>query len=339
MMTLWVHLIQYSNTIIHGTSLAPTSYAPTEPEPDLEIDPLFKAPTSETFEDKRRRLDQQETIWARQPMASQPASQPTAEASTAATSAATGEAELQARMTEVPLLHQAAIHAPPTPGSGSTSHKDKKTRVNEDEEIFHVDLKSATPDMDIKNLNRLAEGWTHEEKTNEFVLGPTQDFWSFEDSFLVQNHCWSRDHTFVLDESQLPFGLTKTDLQKTKGLTMINDHRKIYVNDEESYVVGNRQWHGKTLFPFTKEATTQRIMAYAGDLESKTKNRWILRGRGHVWAAVSVSKKRKEKDDLREGKMKLEDRLAFVEGKKAELSSIFENRRWNIILNGLIMAG
>ena len=35
------------------------------------------------------------------------------------------------------------------------------------------------------------------------------------------------------------------------------------------------------------------------------------------------AKEKKEKDDLREGKMKLEDRLAFVEGKKAEVSSIF----------------
>ena len=258
------------------------------------------------------------------------APQPMAEESTAAASAAAGEVEPQAQVAEVPLPHQAATHAPPTPGSGSASHKDKKARVKDDEEVFHVDLKSATPDMDRQSLNHLAEGWTYDEKTNEFVLSPTRDFWSFEDGFLVRNHCWSRDHTFVLNDSQLPFGLAKADLQKTKGLTMINGHRKIYVNDEESYVVGNGQWHGKTLFPLTKEATTQRRMAYAGDLEAKTKNRWTLRGRGHVWAAVSVPKKRKEKDDLREGKMRLEDRLAFVEGKKAELSSIFENGVWEV---------
>ena len=64
--------------------------------------------------------------------------------------------------------------------------------------MFHMDLKSATPDMDIKSLNRLAEGWTYDEKANEFVLGPTQDFWSYEDGFLIENHCWSRDHIFVL---------------------------------------------------------------------------------------------------------------------------------------------
>lgn len=74
-------------------SVAPTSYAPTEPEPDLEIDPLLKTPTSETFEDKRKRLDQQEMIWARQPTASQLAPRSMAEASTASASAAAGETE------------------------------------------------------------------------------------------------------------------------------------------------------------------------------------------------------------------------------------------------------
>ena len=159
-MTSWVHLIQYYHP---WPSMAPTSYAPTEPEPDLEIDPLFKTPTSETFEDKRRRLDQQETIWARQPMAPQPM----AEESTAAASAAAGEVEPQAQVAEVPLPHQAATHAPPTPGSGSASHKDKKARVKDDEEVFHVDLKSATPDMDRQSLNHLAEGWTYDEKEDQ----------------------------------------------------------------------------------------------------------------------------------------------------------------------------
>ena len=122
------------------------------------------------------------------------------------------------------------------------------------------------------------------------------------------------------------FGLKQTDLQATNGLTMINGQKKIYVSDKEAYMVGKGQWHGKTLFPLTKAAATCRRMPYAGDLESKVQNRSTLRGRGHVWTAVGVAKKRKEKDDLREGHMKLEDRLAFVEGKKAEL----EDGVWEI---------
>ena len=41
----------------------------------------------------------------------------------------------------------------------------------------------------------------------------------------------------------------------------------------------------------------------------------------------------KESADLKESRMSLEDRLAFIEGKKAELASIFENQVWEIELH------
>lgn len=46
-------------------TIPPASVAPTEPEPDLEIDPIFKTPVaSKTFEQKRARL-KQEALWMR----------------------------------------------------------------------------------------------------------------------------------------------------------------------------------------------------------------------------------------------------------------------------------
>ena len=53
-------------------------------------------------------------------------------------------------------------------------------------------------------------------------------------------------------------------------------------------MVGSRRWFGKTLFPLKKEAAAQRRMPYAGDMVNKTKGKWTLRGRGHIWAAVGV---------------------------------------------------
>ena len=50
-----------------------------------------------------------------------------------------------------------------------------------------------------------------------------------------------------------------------------------------------------------------------------------------TWLATLANKKKKDNDaDLKESKMKLEDRLKFLEGKKAELSSIFENGVWHL---------
>ena len=121
-----------------------------------------------------------------------------------------------------------------------------------------------------------------------------------------------------------------SDLQETQGLTMIHGQRKIYVNGEEPYIVGKEPWFGKTLFPLTRQAAEDRRMPYAGDLASKSKGKWTLRGRGHIWAAVGVSRTRRARDDLKEGKMSLEDRFTFIHGKKAELTSIFENGVWEI---------
>jgi hypothetical protein len=56
---------------------------------------------------------------------------------------------------------------------------------------------------------------------------------------------------------------------------------------------------------------------------------------GAAWLASLVTKKKKDNEaDLRESKMRLEDRLKFREGaKKAELSSIFENKVWHLGAN------
>ena len=283
----------------------PTSIAPTEPEPDLEIDPIFKTPTAETFEEKRARLNRQETLWMRPPASSG--------------SQARGSSETTNRL--------AIVHEPPTPGHDDTQHHDKRQRrVESPEEAFQVELTSSAEDKQcIKSLSELADGWLYNEKTQEFTLGPTTDFWSYEDGFLVRNHCWSREHTFHLSEASLPH-----DLQETQGLTMILGQRKIYINGEEPYIVGKEPWFGKTLFPLTKQTAEDRRMPYAGDLASKSKGKWTLRGRGHIWAAVGVSRTRRARDDLKEGKMSLEDRFTFIHGKKAELTSIFENGVWEI---------
>ena len=284
----------------------PTSIAPTEPEPDLEIDPIFKTPAAETYEEKRARLNKQETLWMRPPASSHE----------------------QARGSNETTSRLAIAHEPPTPGQDDTQHHDKRQRIDDNaEEAFQVELTSSTENKQcIKSLSELAEGWLYNEKTQEFTLGPTTDFWGYEDGFLVRHHCWSREHTFHMSEASLPEGIQKSDLQETQGLTMIHGQRKIYINGEESYIVGKEPWFGKTLFPLTKQASEARRTPYAGDLASKSKGKWTLRGRGHIWAAVGVSRTRRARDDLKEGKMSLEDRLTFTHGKKAGLTSIFENR-------------
>ena len=103
---------------------------------------------------------------------------------------------------------------------------------------------------------------------------------------------------------------------------MRRNSRIILVNEEQPAPVGDEPWFGKTLYPLTKDAAAEFGQNYVGDLSKKFNNKTI-RSRGHIWSAQAAPKKKnvKESADLQESRMSLEDRLAFIEGKKAELAS------------------
>ena len=115
---------------------------------------------------------------------------------------------------------------------------------------------------------------------------------------------------------------------------MRRNSRIILVNEEQPAPVGDEPWFGKTLYPLTKDAAAEFGQSYVGDLSKKFKTKTIRR-RGHIWSAQASPKKKnvKESADLKESRMSLEDRLAFIEGEKAELASIFENQVWEIELH------
>ena len=139
----------------------PPEAPPTSSQSQTPVDATYIPPAvPESFQDRRRRFDQQETIWTR-----------------------------------------------------------KKARTDEPE--VEVGLHS----MDFSKTT-LPEGWTYDKKNNEFVLGATQDWWSFEDGFLVRNHVWSRTSTYHPEE----FPVSTDFLQTTTGLSMQQGTRTIYVN-------------------------------------------------------------------------------------------------------------
>ena len=216
-----------------------------------------------------------------------------------------------------PLVHD----HPDSQSPGNSKRAKHRESVNIAVELFPNGCEGST---------NLPAGWHHDPKTHEIYLGSTADFWSFEDGFLVRNHVWSRDCSFHTTDFPLP----AEKLQTTNGLTMRRNSRIILVNEEQSAPVGDEPWFGKTLYPLTKDAAAEFGQNYVGDLSKKFNNKTI-RSRGHIWSAQAAPKKKnvKESADLKESRMSLEDRLAFIEGKKAELASIFENQVWEIELH------
>ena len=263
---------------------------PETPSAAPQIDPSFLPVQGEDFASQRRRIDQQETIWMRRPSSME--------------------------------------HERPVPEAQEAQRARKKARrLDEEDDLFSFEPFG----FDMGKSTKLPGGWHYDQETNEFWLGETEDFWSVEDGFVVRHHVIAREETYVAESDDFP--VPRADVQLAYGMTMIDGTRKVHVNEKESQKFGDGPWFGKTLYPLTKEAAEKYGYSYVGDFATKAQSSKSFRSRGHIWSAVaSPSKKKKANDaaDLSERKMRLEDRLAFVQGKKAELASIFENQVWEI---------
>ena len=85
------------------------------------------------------------------------------------------------------------------------------------------------------------------------------DWWSYEDGFLVRNHIWGRNTTYKPEE----FPIDASFLQTTTGLTLQQGSRTIYVNAQEQQL--HEYWTGKTLYPVTLEGAEKTGLLYIGD--------------------------------------------------------------------------
>ena len=150
--------------------------------------------------------------------------------------------------------------------------------------------------------SQLPAGWHYDASSNEFYLGETQDYWSYEDGFLVRHHVLGCKVTF--DSSEAAFPVSSEELQSDRGFTWQRGHREIYANGLEQTSF-SEVWFGKTLFPLTRDAAESRGLAYVGNLRGKFAHSSSrrLRARGHVWNAQGVPRKKAAKEnaaDLRE---------------------------------------
>ena len=181
----------------------------------------------------------------------------------------------------------------------------------------------------------LPSGWNYDEKTNEFKLGATEDFWSVENGFLVRNHVVGRADSFTFDRDTLHSMPIPLDSLQRYKITMPDDsHGKIMLEaiNTKEVKIGTEPWIGSTMFPLSKDAAAKFNQPFFSiDKKVKKAKRLSTKFDETTWLANLPTKKKKESEaDLRESKMTLEDRLKFMEGKKAELISIFENDVWEL---------
>lgn len=210
------------------------------PEDDFDtiLDPTYIPVPDETFAQRRRRFAQQETGWIRR---NRPSTEP-----------------------------QRPVHEEPTRESHG---RQKRARQDEGPDLeLNADLL-----FDKDGTTPLPEGWYFDPASQEFYLGETQDYWSFEDGFLARNHVIGRVDTFQATE----FPVDINELQTTTGLTLQKGSRQVYVNEEDPVYLGSSPWFGRTLYPLTKQAAEDHGQHYVGDFSQKISTHKTIRCRGH----------------------------------------------------------
>ena len=268
---------------------------------DAPNDPSFTAPSSgETFEERRRRLNLQETVWLR-------TRQPRRELS---------------------------------PDRQREDRQQKRTRTEEPEiGLMAMQEKREAGQQDLV----LPEGWTYDKQNDEFILGDTQDFWTVEEGFLVRNHAVGREETFQWDRGMMETCPVKVGELQPYKITINQDNPKSMMVEKfnsPSQKLGREPWMGATVFPLNRDKAKELNMPCV-NMDKKMRR---LKGKDglikeenlvseEVFLSTLPMKKKDNAADLRESKMTLEDRLKFMEGKKAELASIFENGVWHLEAN------
>ena len=161
-------------------------------------------------------------------------------------------------------------------------------------------------DVDVLEKSQLPSDWTINEQ-GYLTLGATQDDWLLDGNHLVRRHFVARDQTFQPDPQDCPIDLRFLQ----KGRDSFDGTTHSFDRWKHGQQRTRTTWTGQTRFKiapnYRKEAAEQFYAATDG-------------------AKVAPAKKRT--DNISERHMSLSDRMAFIQAKRKELQSFFDNQVW-----------
>ena len=239
------------------------SYGP-QPPSSSEVHPVFQAPPFETFNQRRSRLDRSETIsYGPQPP----------------------------RTGDRPQTY---------PGQGPTT-----------EHGFTVDVLDLSTDESATDLF-LPEGWNIDEH-GYMVLDDVYDTWEIKGSSLIRHHYVARNTLFPPQETgdcPVPVHTLTKVRNSYQGNHCHQDRWRNAKNKEGIW------WTGRTVF---KIANRDRHEAHTA---------FYTNSGGSPTYGGPKEKRQKDAKSLNERTLSLSDRLAFIDAKRKELGSFFTNSVW-----------
>ena len=179
------------------------------------------------------------------------------------------------------------------------------------------DAVNITLDVDIMSGVELPPGWKMEQ--GHLTLDDPKDDWILEGNYLTRRHYTARQCSFVPTEENCPLPLkylTKDRYSK------VNNHlvRDKWTRPTENKKLNTTMWTGYTRFKLQaawRKIAKKEYVEKSGGLETMYYNE-------------TTSPTTTTSGALSERTMSLADRLTFMEAKKKELQSFFENSVWEI---------
>ena len=158
----------------------------------------------------------------------------------------------------------------------------------------------------------LPPGW-HIDNDGYIVLDDVHDEWQLKGNYLVRKHYIPRQQAYTPTQDTCPVPLT-------------------YLTNKRSSKMTNNTHHDS----WSKSSNKQFEAPWTGSTEFKIQPAYRKLAQEHFYSASEgyttyVEKKKNNPSNLSERSMSLADRLLFMEAKRKELRSFFENDVWTMV--------
>ena len=175
---------------------------------------------------------------------------------------------------------------------------------------------NATIDIDLLKENNLPTGWRLDK--GMIVMDDIKDEWKLEGNYLTRKHYVPRNSDFQLTEDNCPLPLNyfTKDRYTKMGTSLVRDR---WTRPTVNKKLNSKFWTGYTRF---KLAPSWRKMAQKLYMEKSDGKETMFFNEDNVNNQITSNA------PVTERNLSLDDRLTFMEAKKKELESFFNNEVW-----------
>ena len=205
---------------------------------------------------------------------------------------------------------------PGAPAYGPQRPAEPRPTPYSEKPLSRDDALNATIDIDLLKENNLPTGWRLDK--GMIVMDDIKDEWKLECNYLTRKHYVPRNSDFQLTEDNCPLPLNyfTKDRYTKMGTSLVRDR---WTRPTVNKKLNSKFWTGYTRF---KLAPSWRKTAQKLYMEKSDGKETMFYNEDNVNSQTTSNA------PVTERNLSLDDRLTFMEAKKKELESFFNNEVW-----------